>query len=252
MHGAARSKMIEGEMLMTPKHLTAAAAALAAFSAALPARAVQISFSGYQWTVKDSAGSDVGPGPNSFDAQNVSVDGDGCLHLRIVERNGVWTCSEVIADISPGYGTYRVTYKTRVDDLDANVVLAMFTWSDASADAHREIDVELSRWGDPSNDNAQWVVQPYTTRGRIHRWNLVLSDDEPGSIHTFRWLVGSVRFESHKLDGTRLTPPWTHASRTVPKHGDENPRLNLWLYGGAAPTDGQPVEVVVTKFEYLP
>jgi len=28
--------------------------------------------------------------------------------------------------------------------------------------------------------------------------------------------------------------------------------MNLWLYQGRAPKDGQPVEVVVNRFEFAP
>jgi hypothetical protein len=38
----------------------------------------------------------------------------------------------------------------------------------------------------------------------------------------------------------------------VPKPGDERVRLNLCLIGGAAPSDGQPVEIVVESFVFTP
>ena len=44
---------------------------------------------------------------------------------------------------------------------------------------------------------------------------------------------------------------WTYAL-TVPPTGDENVRLNLWLFNGAAPTDNQEVEVVISDFQFVP
>lgn len=38
----------------------------------------------------------------------------------------------------------------------------------------------------------------------------------------------------------------------VPKPGDERVRPNLWLFGGAAPSHGQPVEIVVESFTFAP
>jgi hypothetical protein len=38
----------------------------------------------------------------------------------------------------------------------------------------------------------------------------------------------------------------------VPKPGDERVRGNLWLFGGAAPSDGQPVEIVIESFAFAP
>ena len=66
-----------------------------------------IFFSGYNWTVKNSPGK-VGPGPNYFSdsANNVWVDTQGRLHLKITKRNGRWYCAEVISEVSFGYGEH--------------------------------------------------------------------------------------------------------------------------------------------------
>jgi len=44
----------------------------------------------------------------------------------------------------------------------------------------------------------------------------------------------------------------TYRGTDVPKPGDERVRLNLWLFNGAAPTNGQAVEVVVESFAFTP
>ena len=38
----------------------------------------------------------------------------------------------------------------------------------------------------------------------------------------------------------------------IPKPGGQNARLNLWLFNGAAPSNGQPVEVIVSGFAFTP
>lgn len=122
-----------------------------------------LSFSGYEWKVKASR-RPVGPGPNFFSdsLNNVWVDAQGSLHLRITHRKNRWYCAEVISQQSFGYGTYRFYLDTRVDKLDPNIVLGLFTWSDDPEFDHREIDIECARWGNADNDtNAQFVVQPY-------------------------------------------------------------------------------------------
>lgn len=220
---------------------------IAAACAASSAQARELSFSGYTWIVKNSRGSAVGPGPNVFSdsTDNAWVDTSGRLHLRIVKQGETWTCVEVIAKASLGYGTYRVTYDTPVDDLDPNVVLALFTWKNAAAQWHREIDIEFSRWGNPGNPaNAQYVVQP-SRPSRISRW---LVPGSAPSTHSFRWQPGFVRFES--LAGT-THQQWLFAGK-APIPGGENPRMNLWLFHGAPPTDGQPVEVIISSFTFTP
>jgi hypothetical protein len=45
---------------------------------------------------------------------------------------------------------------------------------------------------------------------------------------------------------------WTYAGSDVPKAGGENVRLNLWLFQGQPPTNGEEAEVVVGSFSFLP
>src|SRR5437870_9597705 len=56
-----------------------------------------------------------------------------------------------------GFGTYRFRLDSPVDDIDPNAVVGLFTWSDRPDFNHREIDIEISRWGEPGNPNAQFV-----------------------------------------------------------------------------------------------
>ncbi len=135
-----------------------------------------LSFSGYTWRIKSSE-TPVGPGPNYFSnsPENVWVDEMGQLHLKITRKNGQWFCAEVISEKTFGYGTYRFYLASRIDLLNENVVLGLFTWDDDSIYYNREIDIEFSRWGDPTNDNAQFVVQPYFHTDNIHRFTIQLN-----------------------------------------------------------------------------
>jgi hypothetical protein len=134
-------------------------------------------------------------------------------------------------------------------------VLGLFTWNDDPAYNHRELDVEFARWGDPNNLNAQYVVQPYTDP-----LNIVRFQEPPGvaqSTHSFRWENASVFFLS--LIGHYAAPPlpssvikeWT-AANDIPVPGGENARINLWLFRGSKPTNGQQVEVILNRFEFEP
>ena len=38
-------------------------------------------------------------------------------------------------------------------------MFAIFTWDDFGPP--REMDIEISRWGEPEDKNAQYVIQPY-------------------------------------------------------------------------------------------
>src|SRR6266568_3108242 len=103
-----------------------------------------IEFSGNQWVVKDGGEERRGPGPNYFSSspENVWVDSQGQLHLKITNRNNRWYCAEVSLEKPLGYGTYEFFVNGRFDQLDPHVVDGLFLYED---DAH-EIDIEFGRW----------------------------------------------------------------------------------------------------------
>lgn len=209
----------------------------------------RITWSGETWQVKTSR-SLVGPGPNLFEAANVSVDAQGRLHLRIARNgSGAWSSAEIIGPRTYGYGTYTFTLASRVDALDPNVVLGLFTWSDRARFAHREIDIEFARWGSATDPtNAQYVVQPWDGPGHTARFTQPAAER---SVHRFTWRPGRIDWQS--LDGNgNPTASYTYTDTDVPPSGDERVRLNLWLFQGAAPTNGQPVEVVIESFSFTP
>lgn len=205
-----------------------------------------IAFSGYTWTVK-SYNRKIGPGPNFFSAANVSVDTAGRLHLRIAKSGSKWTTAEVIANASLGYGTYSWVIGS-APDLDPNAVLGLFTWNDDPSYAHREIDIEFAKWGNAADPTSgQYVVQPYDAPNHLVRWT-----QAPGMIgtrHSFTWAPGRVDFVSLTAGGTEIAR-WSYTGADVPVPGGENPRINLWLFRGAAPQDGQPAEVVIDSFTF--
>ena len=206
-----------------------------------------LSFSGYEWRVKKSTGL-VGPGPNYFSdsPENVWVDSQGLLHLKIRNEGNVWKCSEVILQKNLGYGTYTFETKGRVDIIDKNAVLGLFTWDDDPAQNHREIDIEISKWGQDTNQNSQFVVQPWTVSENMHRFNLQLPNTETITSHSFDWSSGSIFFQTLR-DGS-LVESWNYTGSYIPAPGKENARINLWLNETAAPSG--EVEVVISNFTF--
>ena len=95
-----------------------------------------------------------------------------------------------------------------------NVVLGLFTWSDDPAYDNREIDIEFSRWNNALDSS-------------------------------------NIAFLSSAF-GNSLAQ-WSYTRRNgIPKPGGETPRINLWLSRGAPPSNGLPVEVIISKFEFVP
>ena len=239
-----------------PTNVFAQAAASAVVTRASPG-VRWLSFSGYDWWVKTSAGQ-VGPGPNYFSdsTNNLWLDAQGQLHVRITNRSNQWQCAELVSARTFGYGSYRFQLASPVDNLNPMVVLGLFTWSDDPVYADRELDIECSRWGNAADPtSAQYVVQPYNLGGHLVR--IALPAAQTNSTHLFTWETNRVSFQSQR--GSYVSNPnpanvisnWTY-SLAVPQTGDENIRINLWLFNGSPPTDNQETEVVLKSFQFVP
>lgn len=207
-------------------------------------------FSGYDWTVR-AVGSDRGGEPNAYDISNAWVDDKGLLHLRTSQQNGRWTCAEVSLTRSLGYGTYRFVVRDSAH-LPPSAVVAFLTYDDdRTQDSASEVDIELSRWGDPKRKNTQYVVQPYYVPENVFRF-----ESRAGTMtHLFHWEPGSVTFQSGTgiAQGPIARPLATHAfSSGVPVPGKETVRINLWDFQHLQHPAQPPAEVVIEKFEYLP
>lgn len=214
-----------------------------------------LDFAGRRWIVKACCGSPCGPGPNWFsDSQdNVWVDDAGRLHLRITERNGEWYCAEVLTDHYLGSGLYQFEAEASIDNLDPQVVLGGFNYSDHYPTDQDEIDVEFSRWGDPAGPNAQFVVQPFED---CLRHQFYLTHTGARSTHEFLWTPDSIHFASrqgglHEIweDVETFTCVTTDPD-CVQLPDAERMRFNLWLHQGNTPDDSQEVEVVVSDFVF--
>jgi hypothetical protein len=208
-----------------------------------------IHFSGFDWVVKSSE-QPVGPGPNLFSdsSDSVWVDAAGQLHMRIVQKDGRWWCAEVICMCRASFGTYRFQLPAGgVRDLDANAVAGLFTWGDAPDDADHEIDIEVSRWGQATRANAQFVVQPSEPLDHISRFDL---DADTAHDLAFTWLPGRVLFSALN-SASQTTLHGFEVRRQVPRAGG-NPRLNLWLVGGREPVDHAEAHLIVRGFAFEP
>jgi len=207
----------------------------------------RIQFSGYDWIVKDSRGQRVGPDDNYFSEDGVRVDERG-LTLRVFERDGRYYCAEVVSAAHLGYGTYRFDVASNVNRLAADLVLGLFTWSDdpGAEGTHKELDIELSRWGNPENDVAQFVVQPYTKPENIRRFALPAT--ATGSTHAFDWTPSRVHFSS-AISG-HIVRDEVFTSR-IPTPADENARMNLWISGRRVKHEGD-FEVTIRRFAFTP
>ncbi len=204
-----------------------------------------VRFSGYEWEIRQNP-SDRGGTMKLFDANNVWTDEKGWLHLRIAKISGDWKCAEVALTRSLGYGSYSFVVHD-VSNLEPAAVLSMLTWDDLAADQnHREVDIEISRWGDLASKNAQYVVQPYYVPANVARF----SAPSGALTYSFRWEPGKVFFRTMR-GASQIVAEHLFTSG-VPSAGGESTRINLYSFDYAKSPFQHGAEVVFEKFEYLP
>ena len=233
------------------------AATLAAAGPA--AHAATVNFAGYAWEVRTGGG---GPGPNSWSAGNVGVEADG-LHLRISRNaSGAWTCAEVTMTTSLGFGEYQFELTGRPDLFDRNVVLGLFNYPPQAVgpDGSNEIDIEFAQWGDAGNPNRlNWTVYPPALGPAPTHKEVPLALTGDATTHRFDWTSQGVKYKSlHDWQDTGdagLFAKWNDRPSRPKKQIPQTPipvHMNLWLFDGREPTDGQPVEVVIRSFTFTP
>jgi hypothetical protein len=165
-------------------------------------------------------------------------------------------------------------------DIPTNTVLGLFTWDNNTlqSQANSEVDIEVSRWGNPNQNNTLHTsVQPvwfgsfYPERTRGHA--LPEAARTQPTTHEFRWAPEEITWTSYlgPKSANNVIATWkfdltnparvkqeggiTSAPIIIPAPGTTtNARMNLWLMQdqNQGPTGGQTYEVVIRSFTYQP
>jgi hypothetical protein len=225
---------------------------------AVPTRSqTTLHFGGLDWQIRSGTG---GPGPNIWDPANAWVDAQGSLHLKLSHIGSEWHSVELNATRRLGFGTYSFDVTGAIDQLDPNVVLGLYTYppSDVGPDKTNEIDVEMARWGAAPNPNGNYTVWPVQAglKQTYKTYEFKLSGVQ--STHQFIWTSRGVAFQSAPGSASdRMTPyaSWNDQPAAPTQYIPQLPvplNINLWLFQGKPPANGQEVEIVITRFTYTP
>ncbi|MFZ7114201.1 MAG: glycoside hydrolase family 16 protein [Bacteroidota bacterium] len=215
-----------------------------------------IEFSGYTWTIKDSYGKHTGPGNNYFSGskENVYVDANGKLHLRLTMRNDKWYCPEVRMQKNLGYGSYVFYIDSLETPLDKDIVVGLFMYDrEDSLNFHKEVDIEFSQWGKDNSLNSQYVMQP--KEDEAYRFN---TDFTKKSKHTIELRKRKIAFKSsYETEDNKgcLHKNYSHHKIKPNKEYmsiNERVSINVWLYRMSEPSNLKEFEIVISKFEFKP
>jgi len=219
---------------------------------AVPAKT--ISFAGESWVVKSGT---AGPGPNNWSEDNVWVDSQGYLHLKISYVDGQWYSAEVYQETAKSFGYYQWQVQGELTAFDPNVVLGLFHY--AGPDGQNEIDIEMARWGYTDAPLANFTVWPANARLSPVTKTADMTPSGTDTIQRYSWTSQQVCFQLYNdvADGTSVDSEKLAAYQYTPKaYKKAIPQkamplhLNLWLRQGLAPLNGQEVEVVIKGFQY--
>ncbi|GEM_PF-908361 len=213
-----------------------------------------INFAGYDWNVKSGTG--MGPGKLnvgnnwSNDIQDVFLDEQNRLHLKVSQHSNEWYSSEVyLATSSLGYGKYTFDIDSRLDLLDKNLVAAPFLYQD---DTH-EIDIEHSYWSNTTTaTNLYYTVQPFDKVGNQQTQHLDLSDTTFQDI--IYWEPNKITLSTEQNGNSLAT--WTYTSSTNGTSnnftpGNEKVHINFWQYQSLAPLDASSTnEFIIKNFTF--
>jgi len=215
-----------------------------------------IQFANFEWVIKDSKERLTGPGKNYFSNadSNVWVDSLGKLHLRIIQRNEKWYCSEVRLTESLGYGKYIFHLDPLPQALDKDMVIGLFMYDHLdTSNAHKEIDIEFSKWGKEKNENSQYVIQPYEDQPHRFQTDLNLPSKHIIEVRKRKFSFSSYYTGDTLPDSLRKAiQKWTYKPESVYRTGDEKVSINTWLYKATETASLKTVEVVISSFEFIP
>jgi len=204
-----------------------------------------LQFSGYEWGLRQAVGS-AGGSRNFYDPQNAWTDKNGMLHLRITGEPNHWSSAEARLTRSLGYGSYRFVIRD-VSHFEPAAALSLSTWDDAGPP--REMNIEISRWGEPNSKNAQYVIQPYHVPANTVRFTA-----PTGTLtYLLRWEPGRASFKTMPGTGGDSNPVAQHVFTSgIPSPGNETVRINFYVFNNKKYPLQHESEVVIEKFEYLP
>ena len=213
----------------------------------------RIAWQGYRWFVK--SGVLAGPGPNTWSPQNIWVDAQGFLHLKIAKIDGKWSCAEIWSEEALPFGTYQCQVEGALDTFDPNVIFSMFSYQ--GPDGTKEIDIEYAKWGNSTAQNAWWTVYPNNTIGSKKTTGFTFSLKGTYTTSRFTWSKVGVDYAllgGHQAIGSHrnLMQSWNYRPTDPVNQIPQNRmslHFNLWLFQGKPPTDDKPVEVILHGFD---
>jgi hypothetical protein len=217
-------------------------------------------WSGREWNITNGGMAGVVKG----NPANVFVDQNGYLHLRIVNRGGTYTASEMFSADKMGFGTYQWQIAGALVNMDKSTVLGLFSYGPQAGigvDGENEIDIEFSQWNNTcSGCNADFTFYPTTGNKSLgpkeDNFKISLA---AGTLTTARFEWTSTKIVATILSGLQPLGTTANVLQTLTfSPSDYTARIaqeplplgmNLWCFK-TPPANEQ--EIIIRDFQYVP
>jgi len=241
------------------RQLCALAASIAlSIAGGAQAQAKDIDWSGYTWNISTGR---IGQGLVSGDPGNVLIDGNGYLHLKMVNSGGKWSGAELATSKAFGFGTFYWVFSAPVKSMEPQVVLAGFTYGPqigTGIDGQNEIDVEFSKWNAINNkNNVDFDIYPPpgALKGANVEYDLNYTGSDTVTVRV-DWSAAQIT-ETLWSGVVPITASTKTADATWTYNGDKSTipqaacpfMFNLWTFK-TLPT--VPIDAIVQSFQYVP
>lgn len=223
---------------------TASSSIIAACKTPAPAahtltKPIKIKWSGHTWNVRYTYGY---PGPSTFSdsSNNVWVDSQDKLHLKMTKVGGVWRSADVYTNFPVGRGTFTTVVSSNPARLATNVVGGLFYY----LDNQNELDIEFSRWGELDQPyNTFYTVR--TSTGQVNSPGYLVNSWNTKYILT--WDSNNRISFNSKDSSNNIIGSWKYPGTYIPKTGGAF-HINLWAIDGDSPADGKEQELILSSF----
>ena len=233
------------------------------------AAAATVTWKGHVW---DVTGAEPIGAPSSGqingNQSNVSVDANGYLHLKITKAGSTFTGAQLFTTDNLGFGTYQFQIEGDLANLEKGVVLGLFPYgptNDIGVDGENEIDIEFSKWNDPSTgNNADFTYYPPTGHGDSNYTPSFESNFAVNfggaTLTTSRIVWGPASIDAKIMTGLQAVGTTANVISPSGLYAPSNPTakvpqvalpvgLNLWTYG-SKPT--KTLDIVIRDFQFVP
>ncbi len=240
--------------------IAAATGAGSAASAGSTTTADPSDWKGHKWKLTNGGMAGVAKG----NPANIFVDQNGYLHLRIVNRGGTYTASEMFSTEKMGFGTYQWQIEGALLNMDKSTVLGLFSYGPTGGigvDAENEIDIEFSQWNNTCNGcNADFTFYPATGNKSLGPMEDNFKIGMGGStLTTARFEWSSTRIVGTIMRGLQPLGTTADVLQTLtfapPDYAARIPQvplplgMNLWCFK-VPPASDQ--EVIIRDFQFVP